>query len=162
MNTRIKRTPYEWILEALSIVGIIWAFYPMLYYGDLSGVTIPVHYSISGEIDGWGKRDALWYLPSIALAFYIGLSVLERYPKLLNYPVKVTSDNIDMLHEIGVRLLRNLKFIVILIFAFINNAGYTVALGKSTGIDARIMVLLTVAMFIPLIYFGIKMIKLKK
>ena len=158
MKNPQKRTTYDWILEIVSVLALLWSFYPLLFYGRLSDETlIPIHYNLAGEIDGWGGRYFLWIIPLIALVFYIGLSVFEKYYKRSNYPYKVTEENANHLYRQRVRLSRHLKVFSLLIFAYLNNSSYAIAVGKGAGLSKFIMIFLMAGLFLSLIFFYLKM-----
>jgi hypothetical protein len=126
MVTIVKRGTYGWLLEILAIGGLVWALYPLLLYSSIGeSVTIPIHFNFSGEADGWGDRRFLTIPPLIALTLYIGMTVLERFPNIYNYPVKVTETNIDALYRLGVSMIRHIKTVLMFIFAYIGNAAIT-------------------------------------
>ncbi|MDR1056481.1 MAG: DUF1648 domain-containing protein [Prevotellaceae bacterium] len=158
MGNPQKRTTYDWILETVSVLALLWSFCPLLFYGRLDDETlIPIHYNLDGEIDGWGERYFLWIIPLIALVFYIGLSVFEKYYKRSNYPYKTTEKNANYLYRQRVQLSRHLKFFSILIFAYLNNSSYAIATGNGSGLSKFIMIFLMAGLFISLIFFYVRM-----
>jgi uncharacterized membrane protein len=157
-----KRTVYYWILEILSIAGLGWAFYPLLFYGNLSDVKIPSHYNVNDEIDGWGDRNVLWIIALIILILYVGFSIVERYPKWINYFVKVSDKDINSFNTLIVQMLRHLKLVTVIIFAHSNNASYNYAVGKSDEVNMHVTALLMALLFVILICFIIKINSLRK
>lgn len=130
MDNPLKKTCYDRVSEALSAISLVAVFIPLLFYNQLGeGNIIPVHYNSAGEIDAWGNRSSLWILPLLALLFYIGFSVLEKYYKRWNFPIKITVGNAASVYRAGVSLVRRLKLFFLLIFAYLNNSSLAVALG---------------------------------
>lgn len=156
-HTKPKRSIYFWILEIATLLSLIWCFYPLLHYNTLINTTIPIHYDINGEVNAWGSRSFLWFLPLLSLAMYIGISVLEKYYPKLNYPVKVTPENAVPLYRLTLSLLRHVKFFVILLFAYINNASLT----NEAGLNKLILWILVADIFIQLFIHIIKMLRLE-
>jgi len=157
-----SKTTYDKIVEVAAIAALLWAFCPLFFYNSVDNNTlVPVHYNLSGEVDGWSDRTSLWVLPSIALLFYVGLSMLQRCPYMYNYPCEVTKENADHLYRMGVQLVRHVKVLFILIFAHINNASYAIAIGKSVGLNLAINISLLAAIFLTLIIYVIKMLRYK-
>ena len=162
MENYKKKTKYEKILEAISIVALFCSSYPLLFYSKLeSSVLIPVHYDIYGVVDRWGPRHSLWILQLIPLILYFGLSILQQYPKIYNYPCKVTEQNANYLYRMGVQLIRHVKVFVILSFAYISNVTYAIAIGKATNLNMLVLILFFTGMFLSLIIYPIKMIRYK-
>lgn len=163
MDNNTKKSFYDWILEILSIISLIWAFLPILFYGNLSSdFQIPIHYDINGDIDDWGSRYFLFFIPLIALLLYIGLSICGKFYTKFNYPIKVTESNASALYLLGLRLIRHLKFLITLIFAYISNASFYLALNEGSGLNRYVMVGLMVIVAIIIIVYYIKMFALRE
>ncbi len=64
------------------------------------------------------SNAAVILLFCLGVVFHVSLSVLERYPHKLNYPVKVTSSNKKRLYQLAEGLICNVKFMQTLFFAF--------------------------------------------
>jgi len=155
-----KRTTYDKILEVVVIAVLLWAFCPLLFYNSIdSNAVFPTHYNIAGEVDGWGGRSFLWILPLIGLALYIGLSIAQKYPRILNYPRQVTEQNADYLHKMGVQLIRHIKVIFVFILAYGCNDMYAGAMGKAFSHSGFVVILSIAGMFLIITIFCIKMIR---
>ncbi len=68
---------------------------------------VPLHFAADGTPDGWGDRWTVWVLPVVAVLMNIGPAVLERFPRIYNYPVRVTVVNAAQgeMEGLGVSLL---------------------------------------------------------
>ncbi|MDR2840484.1 MAG: DUF1648 domain-containing protein [Paludibacter sp.] len=162
MKLFINRTPYYWVLEILSVAGLLYAFYPLLFYGSLSpDVKIPIHFNALGDVDGWAGRNYLFLLPAISLIFYIGFSILERYPKFLNYPFNTKDIDKKELNKTGISIIRHIKFISIIVFAHIGNRAFNIAIGKDVQFGIVIFLLLF-ALFLIVTVFIARVYKLKQ
>ncbi|MCL2510617.1 MAG: DUF1648 domain-containing protein [Bacteroidales bacterium] len=96
MKNHQSKTTYDKIVEVVAVAALLCAFYPLLFYNSIdSNALFPTHYNFAGEVDGWGDRTSLWIMPLIALVFYVGLSIVQKYPKIMNYPCKITEQNVD-------------------------------------------------------------------
>jgi len=162
MENYLKKTTYDKILEVVAIAALLVGFYPLLYYSSIdSNAVLPTHYNIIGEIDGWGNRSALWTMALIGLTFYIGLSVLQKYPQIYNYPCKVTEQNAHYLYRLGVQLIRQMKVLLVLIFSYANNSIYRVAIGKTIGPDGFVVSVFLLLMLSLLTIYIVKMMQYK-
>lgn len=123
--------------------------------------TIPTHFNASGEADGFGSKASIIGLPVIATLLFIGLTVLNRYPHIFNYPAAITQDNALRLYTLATRMLRYLKLVLVLVFGGIEFMTIQHATRKAAGLGAWFLPLTLVLIFIPLIYFVIKSIKEK-
>lgn len=163
MESLRKRSLYDWLIDVLSFLALIVTSIPIIFYSKLENIShVPIHYNMSGQIDGWGGPRNLISLFLVALAFYLLLYILEIFPKALNLPVKVTSDNENDVYRLAIRLLRHLKLFFTLIFAYLINNSFATALGNCSGGNAFILNGLLCGVILVMIYFAIKMFALRK
>jgi hypothetical protein len=102
-----------------------------------------------------------WILPMIGLILYFGLTILNKYPYVFNYPVKVTNDNAEKLYIIGSRTIRLLKVVVSLSFAFLNFRTIEIALNKAEDIGKLYLPLLIFVLAILIVTMLYKMVRAK-
>ena len=121
--------------------------------------TIPTHFNAAGEADGFGSKASIIGLPVIANLLFIGLTVLNRYPHIFNYPSPVTQDNALRLYTLATRMLRYLKLVLVLVFGGIEFMTIQHATGEASGLGVWFLPLTLVLIFIPLIYFVINSLK---
>jgi len=79
--------------------------------------TVPTHFNLKGEIDGYGSKYTLLYPVVVSLVLYIGLTILNRYPNAFNYAVEITGENAQIQYRLATRLVRWLKWVVMLTFS---------------------------------------------
>ncbi len=118
--TRPKLVPHtafiDKLTESISIVVLfLMILVPFLTFGKLPDL-IPLHYDLSGNPDALGNKWSVFIIPAIALLSYIGLTILQKYPYVFNYPVEVTEKNATQLYRIGVNTIRQVKLITLLMF----------------------------------------------
>ncbi len=153
------RKIYYVSIEVMSLLCLIWAFYPVFHFSDLGdNALIPIHYNFQGEVDGWGNRSSLWAQPIIALIVYIVFSVLGRYPEKLNYPIKVTKENKEISYKLMVNMLRYLKLICLILFAYGSNLSFGIATGKHGDKNHYVIVGLVVLMLLLTLFYVFRMI----
>lgn len=139
------------------ILLALWGW-TVTHYSTLPG-TIPTHFNAAGEADGFGSKASIIGLPIIATLLFIGLTVLNRYPHIFNYPSPVTQDNALRLYTLGTRMLRYLKLVLVVVFGGIELMTIQNAAGKATGLGVWFLPLTLVLIFIPLIYFVVKSVQ---
>ena len=149
------------LLEVLGwlILFVLWG-YTISHYSSLPD-TIPTHFNSAGEPDGFGRKASIFGLPVIAKLLFIGITVLNWYPHIFNYPTTITQDNALRLYTLATRMLRYLKLVLVLVFGGIAFKTIQTATGESSGLGAWFLPLTAGLIFIPLIYFVIKSIKEK-
>ena len=81
--------------------------------------TIPTHYNGAGQADGFGGKITILTLPLIATVLFVGMTFLNKYPHIFNYPTNITQDNVLRQYTNATRLIRYLKLIIVFIFGLI-------------------------------------------
>lgn len=118
---RIRPEPLliDRLLDAL-VLGInvgLWVFtlkaYPRL------PVEIVIHFDAYGNPDGYGGKWNLFILPALANLLSIGIFVLNLYPYIFNFPVKITPENAIYQYRLTTRLMRWTNLLISLLFAII-------------------------------------------
>ncbi len=72
------------IFAALALVGVHWAVLPE---------SIPTHFNLYGQPDGFGPKYTALFLPALMLVLYVTLSVLAKYPSLSNKSSRTPEQN---------------------------------------------------------------------
>ncbi len=116
----LKPTALDLWLDRIAFAGMVflWLF-TLLNYNNLPG-SIPIHYNLSGKVDGYGNKLTMLIGPFIATVITGGLSLLNKYPHIFNYPATVTEDNAERQYMLATRLLRFIKLSVVCIFLYMN------------------------------------------
>ncbi len=112
----------EWLGYALLAATFIWAGSMYFTLPD----TIPVHFNIKGEADAYGGKLHILALPFVSAVLLVGMTMLNRYPWVFNYPVKISSDNAPRHYTAAVRLIRWLKLSIVTVF-------FLIVLGMTTS-----------------------------
>ena len=88
------------------LIGI-WVL-AILNFSDLPE-TIPTHYNGAGEADGFGEKTNIFVLPVIGTILFIGMTILNNYPHIFNYPSTITNENAYNQYSNATRMIRILK-----------------------------------------------------
>lgn len=117
----IKFTRNDYISESLSIIAFLamWllTFYAIVIASLLD--TIPIHFNLKGTPDGYGKKLNLLITPLVSTVIYIGMTIINRYPHLFNYPVKINEKNAVEQYLLATRIIRLIKLVIMLLFFII-------------------------------------------
>lgn len=122
---------------------------------------VPVHFGASGKPDDYGSKATLWILPLLGTIIYFGLTWLNQYPQIFNYPTKITEANAGQQYMMATRMLRFLKAGILLIFTFIILFTYLTATGYANGLSNWFLPLMLVIILSPTSYFIAKSVKKK-
>lgn len=156
----MKRSLYDWILEVATLLALAWNFYPLCYYRKMTDI-LPLHYSALGESAVWGKLSFFWMFPLFSLLLYVGIAVLQRHYKKLNYPVEITEGNAQSLYRLALGMLRHTKLITIALFGYINSSSFSATIDRGRGVNIYIVTLLSVGLVIIIFYYIVRMIRLE-
>ena len=116
---KLALTDFDRLLERFGLLEVLFLWvYVMVIYKSLPQ-SIPSHFNFSGKIDSYGDKSLLFILPGIMAILYTGLSILNNYPHIFNYPVAVTNENAEKLYTLATSLIRWLKCIIALLFIFL-------------------------------------------
>jgi uncharacterized membrane protein len=150
--------------KSVEIIGwlLIFAIWGLtiLNYQNLPDI-IPTHYNVAGVADGFGDKRRIWTLPLIATVLFFGLTILNKFPHIFNYPTAITEENALKQYTNATRLIRYLKVIIAVIFGLIAFLTIRHANGQTDGLGIWFLPLTMGLIFMPLIYFLIKSIKTK-
>ena len=142
----------------LLIVAVWWL--AIKNYSNLPD-TIPTHYNGAGQADGFGGKTTIFTLPLTATLLFIGLTVLNKFPHVFNYPTNITQANAFRQYTNATRLIRYLKLILVFIFGFITFKTIQNTKGEVDGLGVWFLPLTMGLIFIPLICFIVKSMKTK-
>ena len=124
--------------------------------------TIPIHFDASGRPDNYGNKLTLFLLPVIGSIIYAGITYLNKYPRVFNYKVQITEENAESQYSFATRMLRILKFSIMLIFSLIVLYSYWTAIGHTKAPGRWFLPLILGIISIPLIYLVIKSLRVQK
>lgn len=125
------KTPMEQWCETLSWLCLLLIFFiTARHYADLPA-QIPTHTNLRGEVDGWGSRQTVWLLPLTSLFIFGLLSLALKFPKMFNYPVRITPENAQRQFNLARTFLRVIKSAVLLLFLILQ--WYIIALATGKG-----------------------------
>ncbi len=111
--------PLDKILEALTFGALLFLWgYTLQNYASLAD-TVPVHFNAAGQADDYGSKTNIWILPVIATVLVAGLTVLNFFPHIFNYPVTITAANAKRQYLLATRFMRIMKLALVVIFSMI-------------------------------------------
>jgi uncharacterized membrane protein len=90
---KLELTTTDKILEMLGWASILAVWVLILAtYTNLPD-TIPIHYNGAGQADGFGEKNYIFILPLAATALFVGMTILNKFPHVFNYPINITPHN---------------------------------------------------------------------
>ena len=113
-NTRADR-----ILDLLGWILLIGTLAYLILGWSSFPDQIPMHYNGAGGIDRWGAKGEIIFIEVMMWILYLGIGVVEKYPQIWNTGVEVTVKNKEKVYRTLKYMLKTLKFLTALIFAYL-------------------------------------------
>jgi uncharacterized membrane protein len=140
MNSRpridIPFSSFEYTLNIAAVLGLLFNAYLLWRFWPILPERLPTHYNFAGRPDAWGGKETLVILPVLSLFFFIMFMILERFPRIYNYPFAITRANAGRQYRLARTFLAWLNFAIIWFFAYIEWRTVGVAAGRFTGLGS--------------------------
>lgn len=153
---KLKLSPVDWLFDFVSIGLILFMWVLVLYMYNSQSDTIATHFDLTGKPNGYGSKQTLLGVPSIATASCILLFVLNRFPHSFNYPVTITEENAALHYSLATRTMRMMNVCMTLIFLFV----LLVMLPIGSNLRGWILPVVLLS-FVPVIWYFIKLKKIR-
>jgi uncharacterized membrane protein len=159
---KLELTQADMTIEIIGwlLIFAVWGL-TVINYQRLPDI-IPTHFNGAGVADGFGDKWMILTLPLIATILFVGLTILNKFPHIFNYPTEITADNALRQYTNATRLTRYLKLIIVFIFGLIAFKTIQKANGEADGLGIWFLPLTVGLIFIPLTYYLIKSFKATK
>jgi len=133
---------------------IIWLSV-FVYYPDLPD-EIPTHFNGRGQADAFGSKQSIWVLMGVFSSIFIGIYILNKYPHLHNYTVKITEENALKNYRFSTRVLRVVNFLNLLVLAYILKTMLTPYEKQSTAFGGWFLPTVMIGNLVLIIYIFVK------
>ncbi|HQB22239.1 MAG TPA: DUF1648 domain-containing protein [Bacteroidales bacterium] len=155
----IKKTRLDYFFEGISIISLALTFIIIAYYWGKYPNSVAIHYNALGQADSFGHRWLLLILPLTALLTYIGMTYLNKFPHVFNFPVEVSERNAELLYKTGKRTISFMKMIVCLLILYINISQVSSMIFNRSGINIFIILFFILCLIVAPIFAAFKMSK---
>lgn len=133
---------------------IIWLSV-FVYYPDFPN-EIPTHFNGRGQADAFGSKQSIWILMGVFSSIFIGIYILNKYPHLHNYTVKITEENALKNYRFSTRVLRVVNFLNLLLLAYILKTMMTPYEKQSTAFGGWFLPTIMIGSLVLIIYIFVK------
>lgn len=113
---RIKMSLFDIIGDIISLGLILTAWIMIVFLWRKLPDTIPSHYDLAGNIDGYSSKALILLLPAIMTLSFIGMKIVEFFPGSWNTSVKVTRRNAAKVYRKTKDILTMSKITISLVF----------------------------------------------
>jgi uncharacterized membrane protein len=150
---KLKLTAGDRVVEAFGIIFlIILIALPIIYQKDLPD-RVPIHFNAAGQPDDYGNRSSMWILPVTGASMYLLLTILSFFPRIYNFPVKITPENAIIQYRLATRLLRVLKTVLLMMFSFLSYQTIQTARGGAAGLGKSFLPIFLIITFGVVIFY---------
>lgn len=157
---RPKSSLEEWsdILSWLLLLMIL--FITARHFADLPE-RVPTHINALGEADRWGARRSVWLLPGLAILLHGLMSLAQRFPKMINYPVRITPENAQRQFDLARTFIRVIRAATLALLLGIQWSILQIALGGANRLSNPLMVLfvLPILLIVPIAVYMVLAIR---
>ena len=124
-------------------------------YPDLPN-EIPTHFNGRGQADAFGSKQSIWILMGVFSSIFIGIYILNKYPHLHNYTVKITEENALKNYRFSTRVLRVVNFLNLLLLAYILKTMMISYEKQSTAFGGWFLPTIMIGSLVLIIYIFVK------
>lgn len=143
----LPRSSFEIVGELLALIGVIVTVVILLSAWPTLPDRVPTHFGVTGEPDSWGRKESVLFPLLVMMVFYTGLTILNRFPHIFNYPRAITEENAPRQYRLARTLLTWLKAELVWIFAYIEWSIVRVAQGEATSMGVAFLPVMLIVMF---------------
>lgn len=141
------------IIEAMAGICLAYLIVQLIIEYPLLTGTVPTHFDAAGNPDDWGGKATLLIMPVVTIIMYAGLTVLNRFPHLFNYPVSISEKNALNQYQYAKTLLVALKFTTTGLFLFVQHQTISVAKHIQTELGTKYLIIVVIGSFVPVIIY---------
>lgn len=140
-------------LEGLAGICMIYLITQLIIEYPELNKKVPTHFGANGMPDAWGSKSSLFILPIVAIVLYAGLTILNRFPHLFNYPLTITEQNAEKQYQYAKTMISALKLTTVGLFLYIQLQTINVANKTQIGLGTHFLIVLIIGLFLPIIAY---------
>ena len=148
-----EMTPQDWLMEAVSVVGLVSMFAFIVYYFPKLPRMIPVQYDAEGFPRGLGSRYQIWIIPAITLFIHLVLPLKERLSPFIRRSRFLKRVNTQTQFNARVRLIRYNKMVVTWGLFYISISTVRIALHAGNGVAGWFPWVFLILLITPLLFY---------
>lgn len=153
---KLKNNKIDWVIEIMCLTLLIGVTAYLIFHWGSIPDKIPAHYDWEGNIDRWGNKSELIFLPMMSWFLYLLITGLQQVPLAWNTGVKITEENEERVYRTLKYLLETLKLIVVADLTYMTI--YSL-MGKS--LSGWFTMIVLVAVFGDLIFWIVRLYQVK-
>ena len=147
--------PQDWLLEILSIVGLVGVFIYTAYYFRRLPEVIPVNFDAQGSPGDTGSRLTIWIIPAICLLINVLLPKGVRQFGLVSSPRFLKRVFTQNQFNGRIRLLRYNKTVLTWGLFYLTASSIRITLHSGNGIGDWFIPVFLAALILPMLYYRV-------
>ncbi len=155
LTTKLKYTKFQIALETIGLLLLVGMIFFIYTQWNQIPQQVPMHYNSVGEIDRWGSKYEILFLPAISILLYVFITAVSFFPQIWNVPVQITDENKEVVYLSTKDLLISVKVEMLTLFFYIN---YHTATAQPLSIAFSPVFIIII--FGTLIFFIVRTIRL--
>jgi hypothetical protein len=150
---RIPVTWLDWLMEAISLLGLISLWIMTSYYHGIESAKVPEDFSFLKNPSYYWASNMTYTIPLIATVIYLYLTYMKKRPIPQEHLIEVNPEKEAKILQINNRLMRWIKIVAVSLFIMIEFLSYNTGSNQGTGISYMVIFFLPILMVGPIIYF---------
>ncbi len=111
---KIKNNVFDWILTGLSAAICVASAILLAVRWEKIPEKVASHYSLQGTADGMADKSMLIGLVAMSTVMMVMLQLISHFPKLWNFPIKITDRNVEIVYRLGKYMMEGMMFLIVL------------------------------------------------
>ena len=149
---KLQLTLFDTVIEVAAYVALI-AFWVMTIFAfSTLPESIPTHYNGLGEVDGYGPKATIFFLPVLGTVLFAFLTYIVKKPETFNYTVEITEENALAQYTNATKLLRFMKLALLILFIVIDYKTIATSNGASDGLGKWFLPFTIALIFLPILF----------
>ena len=149
---KLPLTLFDTIIEVTSCLALV-AFWVMTIFAFTTlPESIPTHYNGMGEVDGYGPKATIFFLPVLGTVLFAFLTYIIKKPETFNYTVEITEENALAQYTNATKLLRFMKLALLILFIVIDYKTIATSNGASDGLGKWFLPFTIALIFVPVVF----------
>lgn len=149
----VPLTSADKFLEGLVVVGLITLWIFTIYIYPKLPEAIPIHFNLKGEVDGYGPRIMAWLAPIVSFVLFGVRTFLNQHPHQFNYSMKITPENALRQYTLATRMIRVLKWCLIVIFILLQGALWQASQDNNPRLSPLFLPIVLAMTLLPIAYY---------
>ena len=158
---KLKKKPLENVLNIISLLVYIGSVIHLFMHWSSLPNRVPIHYNLVGEIDKWGSKEAIFFLPITGAILWMGLTILEKFPHLYNYLVVLTEENIERQYKNASTMINVVKNEILLYIAYCSWKDVNITYGRDVVLETWDLPIFLLILFGSIGFFIIRSFRLQ-